>query len=99
MKPTEKQLAALNRLWEIANGGSGQCKIVAKFLLGLYNGETYPFNLNDFRGLDTNIFIDCLNVLQMDSQPYKEVHELLNKTSGQFPNLAKEWGIEGKEEV
>ena len=96
MKPTEKQLAALNRLWEIANKDSGQCKIVAKFLLGLYNGGTYPFDLTDFRMLDTSIFIDCLTVLQMDFQPYKEVHELLNKTSGEFPDLAMQWGIEEK---
>lgn len=96
MKPTEKQLAALNRLWEIANRDSGQCKIVAKFLLGLFNGKTYPFDLTDFRMLDTSIFIDCLTVLQMDYSPYREVHELLNKNSKQFTNLARQWGIEEK---
>jgi type II secretory pathway predicted ATPase ExeA len=33
------QMEALRRLWEIANGHSGQCLVVAGFLLGLFNGE------------------------------------------------------------
>lgn len=40
-------MEALRRLWEIANGHSGQCRVVARFLLGLYNGEEYEWRMDD----------------------------------------------------
>lgn len=92
-RPTESQLDALKRLWKIANGHSGQCKYVASFLLGLYNGTDYPFDLVSFRCLDTEIFEDCLTVLRMDNQPYQEVHVLLGCNSGEFNQLAADWRI------
>lgn len=93
MTPTPHQLEALHRLWKIANGHSGQCRRVAAFLLGLYNGERFPFDLTDFRGLDTDIFQDCLAVLAMDYTPYAEVHDLLCVPGAEFEQLAADWGI------
>lgn len=94
MKPTDSQLTALHRLWCIANGHSGQCKIVAKFLLGLYNGTRFMFDLTDLRGLDESIFTDCMTVLHMDARhTYAEVHELLGVPSVIFEELAKDQGI------
>lgn len=92
-RPTEPQLAALQRLWKVANGHSGQCKYVARFLLGLYNGTDYPFDLTNFRSLDQGLFEDCLTVLVMDSCPYQEVHVLLGCNSGEFNQLAEDWRI------
>jgi hypothetical protein len=90
---TIEQRAALERLWKIANGHSGQCKIVAEFLLGLYNGYRFPFDLSDFRCLDRNIFKDCLTVLEMDYCPQEEVHKVLGKIHGEFEKLAENWRI------
>ena len=91
------QMEALRRLWAIANGHSGQCRIVAGFLLGLYNGEEYPFDLTDFRALDREIFIDCLAVLALDYHPEQEVHVRLGVPGDRFAQLAKTWGIRGRE--
>jgi len=91
-----KHLEALKRLWAIANGHSGQCKIVARFLLGLYNGTRFPFDMTDFRCLDAEIFKDCLAVLVMDYQPKAEVHVLLGVRSGVFERLANDWNIASK---
>ena len=91
--PTAVQLAALQRLWEVANKNSGQCKYVAAFLLGLYNGRRFPFDLTDFRLLDDDIMKDCLLVIEMDSSPQKEVHDHLGCNNGEFEQLARDWSI------
>lgn len=88
------EIAALQRLWTHANGHSGQCRMIARFLLGLYDGERFPFDLTAFRGLDTAVFADCLAVLQLDHQPVREVHEWLGVPARQFEALAQAWRID-----
>lgn len=85
--------AALLRLFDIANGHSGQCRRVAAFLLGCYNGSRFPFDLTDFRCLDRQIFEDCLTVLRMDYQPKREVHEFFQNGGRAFERLADVWRI------
>lgn len=99
MQPTPEQLASLQRLWKIANGGTGQCRYVAQFLLGLYNGPRFPFDMTNFRPLDTEIFMDCLSVLEMDNRPDQEIHLLLGVSSSVFEQLAKDWAIFGYREL
>lgn len=88
---------ALKRLLPIAQGNSGQCRHVAAFLLGLYNGIRFKFDLTDFRALDRKIFNDCMAVLAMDYQPQKEVHLYFDQGNDEgheiFEALAKSWGI------
>ena len=86
-------VAALHRLLPIAQGHSGQCRYVAAFLLGLYNGQRFPFDLTDFRGLDLSIFNDCMAVLRMDKTPECEVHIYFDNGSAIWEDLAKRWGI------
>ena len=86
-------VAALQRLLDIAHGHSGQCKHVAGFLLGLYNGNRFKFDLTDFRCLDTAIFNDCLEVLKMDHSPVQEVHLYFKDGGKIWEQLAKDWGI------
>ena len=86
-------LEALKRLLPIAQGNSGQCKYVAGFLLSLYNGRRFKFDLTDFRGLDRKIFDDCMAVLAMDFQPYQEVHEYFENGGKVFEQLARDWKI------
>ncbi len=93
MKPSAQHLEALKRLWQIANGHSGQCRTVAMFLLGLYNGQRFKFDMTNFRVLDGEIFHDCLVVLAMDWAPEKEVHEHLGVPCSRFEQLAKDWKI------
>lgn len=85
--------AALRRLLPIAQGNSGQCRHVAAFLLSLYNGGRFKFDLTDFRCVDRAIFADCLAVLQMDAESYAEVHTFFPKGNAQFEQLAEDWRI------
>lgn len=86
-------LDALTRLLPIAQGSSGQCRYVAAFLLGLYNGDRFPFDLTNFRCLDRKIFKDCMAVLAMDYQPAQEVHCYFEHGGEIWEQLAKDWGI------
>jgi len=84
---------ALKRLLEIAQGDSGQCRYVAGFLVGLYNGHRFKFDLTDFRALDSAIFRDCLAVLEMDQSPEQEVHRYFEGGQAIWEQLARDWNI------
>lgn len=85
----EKGLPALRRLADIADGDSGQARIVGQFLMGLYNGNRYPFDLTRLRGLDLELHRDCMAVLHMDYHPAREVHEYLEFGEGLFDQLCE----------
>lgn len=70
-------IPALERLVRVAQGGSGQCHHVRRFLLGLYNSYAWPFELNRLRALDAELQADALAVLRMDLTPRKEIHLFL----------------------
>jgi hypothetical protein len=93
MTPTPEQFDAANRLWHVANGTAGQGRTVARFLLGLYNGSRFPFDLTDFRFLDFRIFKECLLVLEMDFNPAQEIHNFLGVPELKFEELAEDWNI------
>jgi hypothetical protein len=84
---------ALKRLWPVAQSDTGQSGVVARFLLGCYNGRRFPFDLTDFRRLDYKLFEDCLAVLKMDKQPQQEVHRYFENGGQKFEQLAKDWGF------
>ncbi|THG81486.1 hypothetical protein E5198_12070 [Pseudomonas sp. A-1] len=85
-------IAALERLAPVALRGTGQSRVIGRFLLGLYNGSDYPFDLTDFRLLDGDLFDDCLALLRMDSQPEREVHEYLVDGEAVFAELRRRYG-------
>lgn len=84
---------ALRRLFVVANGHSGQCKHIAAFLLGLYHGGRFRFDLTDLRCIDSELFDDCMAVLRMDSQPLREVHQYFENGGQRFEDMAIKWGI------
>lgn len=92
-KPNGDGVDALARLLRIALGHSGQCRYVASFLLGLYNGNRFKFDLTDFRCLDRNIFEDCLEVLNLDYRPAVEVHMYFENGGAIWESLAEDWNI------
>ena len=58
--------AALARLIDIAQGDSGQSRIVADFLLAWWNAEECGgFALTDVWGVDTSIAVDMLRVFAL----------------------------------
>ena len=84
---------ALRRLFDVAHGHSGQCKVVARFLLGCYNGLRFPFDLTDLRMIDSQLFDDCMAVLKMDARPEQEVHCYFPSGGRKFEALAVNWRI------
>lgn len=83
----ETGIPALLRLCEVANGGSGQCHHVRRFLLGLYNCDTWPFELTRLRNLDANLRDDCFAVLALDVAGYREIHSYVKGGD----DLWREW--------
>ena len=86
---------ALKRLYGIAMRDTGQAKIVAKFLAGLYNGYRFPFDLNDFRAVDEAIFEDCMALLRMDARQCKqEVHTYFENGSQKWEQMIRDWSLD-----
>jgi len=80
----------LKRLIKVAEGDSGQSVRIARFLLGLYNGTAFPFDLTDLRGIDRSLNNDCFAVLAMDSKACEmEVHHYLEDGQARFEVLAE----------
>jgi len=86
---------ALARLMNIAESGdTGQGRYVAAFLLGLYNGNRFPFDLTNLRALDSALQDDCLTVLNMDAKACQhEVHRYFDNGGERFETMAKNWGL------
>lgn len=85
---------ALRRLYEVAQGDSGQCGRIARFLLSLYNGSRFPFDLTDFRSLDDELYDDCMRVLRMDARACKkEVHCYFDNGSARWEQMAEDWSV------
>ena len=62
------------RLWDTGGGGT-----VARLLLGIYNGNRFPFDLTDLRRLDGKNLDMALTVLRMDARYCRaEVHVILS---------------------
>ena len=59
-------VSALLRLVAAARQPTGQGHRLRRFLLGLYNGPEWPFDLTDLRNLDRDLQQDVLAVLQLD---------------------------------
>ena len=87
-------IAALRRLLPIAQSDTGQSRRIAAFLLGLYNGDRFRFDLTELRGLDYALHDDCLAVLRMDKTLEKEVHHYFERGGEIFERLADDWGFE-----
>jgi hypothetical protein len=86
---TDAGIPALLRLIKIADRDTGQACTVRQFLLGLYNGYTFPFNLIKLRSLDKSIFDDCLLVLTLDARgTAQEVHHYLDNGGELFERWA-----------
>ena len=88
--------AALARLFKLASeSDTGQAGVLAAFLLGLYNGRRFRFDLTDLRRLDWALHDDCMAVLRMDASPRQEVHMYVENGSWAFEKMARDWGMIG----
>ena len=85
---------SLKVLWDVANRDSGQCRVIAAFLLGLYNGARFPFDLTDLRCVDSALYEHCGAVLHMDARVCEqEIHLYFEDGGAKFEQLAKDWQL------
>ena len=84
---------SLQALYDVARRDSGQCRYIARFLAGVYNGYRFPYDLTDFRGLDRELFDHCLRVLVMDKRPAKEVHQYFPDGGQKWEAMIERWGL------
>lgn len=91
---TAEQVQAIRRLYQAVRhgpdtGGGIRC---AKFLLGLYNGGRFPFDLTDLRCLDSELYAAAMKVLHMDARhTWCEVHVLLEAIYADGRNVGAEF--------
>ena len=91
----EKGFEALHRLYLFAaDTVHGHGEIVARVLLGLYNGERFPFDLTELRRLEPDVFTDVMTLLVMDARvTRKEIHQYFDNGSKKFERLVQTWNI------
>jgi hypothetical protein len=92
----EAGLAALRRLLPTAQGKTEQGGVVASFLLGLYDGGRFPFDMTNFRRLDYRVLQDCMAVLQMDHSPTHPIHAYFPNGTKIWEQLVVAWGVKDR---
>lgn len=93
-------IAALVHLWNMTqkHSGTSGARVAAGVLLGLYNGDRFPFDLTELRALDGDNLEQAIEVIRADSGFCQmEVHAWLNRLSNRqdfgerFEHLAHEY--------
>lgn len=87
-------LPALTRLIEVARRNTGQSQVCGRFLLGLYNGYAFPFNMTNLRRLDESLWDDCISVLKLDQRPKREIHLQLDDGPSVWEELKTAWATD-----
>lgn len=72
---------------------TGGARRLVKFLAGVYNGQDYPFDLTELRGLDTTLANACLDYLNYDRLGIKEVHRYLTNGEHDLHRWLEEYRI------
>lgn len=97
--------SALIQLWNCTqrHHGTSGARAAAGVLLGLYNGDRFPFDLVDLRVMDATYLAAAIEVIRSDAtRCQREVHEWLNQLTGRhdfgmrFEILAHEYRRKGK---
>ncbi|MEO4091952.1 hypothetical protein ABH307_00645 [Acinetobacter pittii] len=91
-KEEKGKIALLELLERNLNENGSGASAVKRFLLGLYNGSDYPFDLTKLRNLDERNFDAVLSVLDMNARscPRREIHEYIVDGSKVWQRMAKD---------
>lgn len=72
---------------------TGGARRLVEFLAGVYNGQDYPFDLTELRGLDRTLADACLDYLNYDRLGIKEVHRHLSNGDTDLHHWLEEYRI------
>lgn len=73
---------------------TGQARRLVRFVAGMYNGQDYPFDLSELRGLDTKLGNACLDYLNYDRLGLKEIHKHLANGEHDLNRWLEDYHIE-----
>lgn len=86
---------ALTRLYDFALGDTGECCVVAMFLLGLHDAARFTLPIQELRALDSKLVEDVLRVLKMDFLAGPDsIHHCFWDGKKMFEHLAKFWDLD-----
>ncbi len=91
---TDKQTSAALKLYRLVKScrDTGGGIRATRFLLSLYNGRRFQFDLTDFRCFDEGVLDAAFTVLQMDARhTHCEIHVLLDACLGGDSNVGAEF--------
>lgn len=77
-------------------------RVAARLLLGMYNGQRFPFDLTDLRRLDAQNLDRAMVLLRMDARCSMEVHSWLDLLYSRtdfgerFEHMAHAWRMKGR---
>ncbi len=91
-------LDSLSHLLSVAEGTTGQACVIARFLAGLYDGATFPFDLTQLRGVDVDLLEHCLAVLRLDNWGSVEIHQYFANGSARLQALIANWNLDDRPE-
>ncbi len=74
-------------------GGSGQARVIARFIAGTYNGSAYPFDLVQLREVDVEIGDDMLLCLEALRWGKADLHKLVPDGLGRVEEVIRLWEI------
>jgi hypothetical protein len=102
LSPKQTETEAKNALAMIVNAidshpGTGQVVKLVKFLAGIYNSHNYPFELAEFRGLDSRLANACLTYLAYDVLGIQEVHHLVPGGAKRLNKWFVDYGLREKD--
>lgn len=68
---------ALTKVIKTALDDCGGGRVCRDFLLSLYNGHAYPFNMNGLCNLDSCLYAACITIMNINCRPNPpfEIHE------------------------
>lgn len=93
---TRRALEALNVIETAikSHPTTGGARRLVQFLAGVYNGQDYPFDLTELRGLDTALANACVDYLNYDRLGIKEVHKHLSNGDRDLHRWLADYHIE-----
>jgi hypothetical protein len=93
-----RAMAALQEIEKAINDHptTGQAGRLVRFLAGVYNGQDYPFDLTELRGLDTKLAAACLDYLNYDRLGIDEVHKHLANGDRDLHRWLEQYGVEAQ---
>ncbi len=94
MAAQAKAAQAYAKLLKIAETiQSGQAKRIAQFLASTYNGEVFPWDPYDLRGLDVDIGDDMLACLDALRWAKLDLYKLVPNGEGRVEAVFELWGM------